>query len=372
VDQILVWADAHFQRTGEWPHLTNDVIPGTIDETWRNVDGSLRMGRRGLTGRTTLYRLLGAHRGVRNPNHPPPLSVEQILAWADAFRGTTGGWPKSHSGDIAQAPGETWAAVEAALRAGVRGLPGGSSLAEVLSQHRGARNQADLRPLTVKQILCWADAHHKATGTWPTADSGPVAQAPGETWLAAEAALRYGGRGIPGGSSLAKVLAKCRGVRNPKDLPRLSQEQILEWADAHFRRTGEWPTARSGPIPEASYGETWGTVQTALYDGLRGLPARLSVARLLAWHRGVPNPKAMPRLRVAQILAWADAYRLRTGSWPTRLAGLVHGAPPATTWLAIDAALHEGLRGFPGGTTLHRFLVERRGAETRNGASTRA
>jgi hypothetical protein len=362
VAQILAWTDAWFARTGAWPNLAKDVIPGTLDETWRNVDASLRRGERGLPGGTTLYRLLGEHRGVRNPNHPPPLTVAQILAWADAHHRATGAWPSARSGAIERAPGETWAAADAALRAGVRGLPGGPSLAEVLARHRGVRNPAGLPRLTAKQILAWADAHHQATGSWPTADSGPIAQAPGETWLAADAALRYGARGIPGGSSLARLLAQRRGVRNPKDLPRLTQQQVLDWADAHFRRTGRWPTARSGPIPGAPGGETWGTVQTALYDGLRGLPGGLSVARLLARRRGVPNPKALPRLRVAQILAWADAHRLRTGSWPGRLSGPVAGAPPGTTWSAVDSALNQGLRGLPGGVTLRRFLEERRGA----------
>jgi hypothetical protein len=288
VARVLAWADDCFARTGDWPHLTRDPIPGTGGETWRKVDGCLRRGGRGLPGGTTLYRLLAEHRGVRNPNHPPPLTVPRVLAWADAY--------------------------------------------------------------------------HEATGGWPSADSGPVAQAPGETWAAADSALRCGVRGLPGGSSLAKVLAEYRGVRNPRDLPRLLLEDVLAWADEHRRRTGRWPTARSGPIPGAPLGETWGTVDTALRDGLRGLPGRLSVARLLAWHRGARNPKGLPRLRVAQVLAWADAHRARTGRWPRQQSGPVAGAPAGTTWAAIDAALREGLRGLPGGSSLGRLLEQRRGA----------
>jgi hypothetical protein len=60
----------------------------------------------------------------------------------------------------------------------------------------------------VKQILEWADAHFARTGKWPTAASGPVAGAPGETWKAIDAALRRGFRGLPAGSSLAWLLAE--------------------------------------------------------------------------------------------------------------------------------------------------------------------
>jgi hypothetical protein len=66
-----------------------------------------------------------------------PLTVEQILAWADAHRARTGGWPRIGSGPIADAPGENWNAVDTALRVGCRGLPGGDSLPRLLAEHRG-------------------------------------------------------------------------------------------------------------------------------------------------------------------------------------------------------------------------------------------
>ena len=49
--------------------------------------------------------------------------------------------------------------MDAALRKGVRGLPGGSSLAQLLRQRRRGQNASDLPPLTEDQILTWADAH---------------------------------------------------------------------------------------------------------------------------------------------------------------------------------------------------------------------
>jgi hypothetical protein len=67
--------------------------------------------------------------------------------------------------------------------------------------------------LTVAQILAWADAHRAWAGDWPRTGSGPVPQGPGETWRRIDNALRYGLRGLPGGSSLARLLEQERGVR---------------------------------------------------------------------------------------------------------------------------------------------------------------
>jgi hypothetical protein len=176
-----------------------------------------------------LRKLLSDRRGVRNRKRLPNLSEEQILSWADAHHARTGTWPTRESGPILEAPGETWAAVDSALRNRLRGLPGGSSLALLLSRERGVRNHLSLPKLLIETILTWADAWQERTGTWPNMESGPV---PGtsETWMAIDQALKKGGRGLPGGSSLAKLLAAERGVRNVSDLPRLSRPRILSWA----------------------------------------------------------------------------------------------------------------------------------------------
>ena len=68
-------------------------------------------------------------------------------------------------------------------------------------------------PLTVGQILAWADAHLARTGRWPAAASGPVEGAPGEAWGNIDNALRRGGRGLPGGDRLAGLLDRHRGRR---------------------------------------------------------------------------------------------------------------------------------------------------------------
>src|SRR5205085_3010793 len=113
----------------------------------------------------------------------------------------TGQWPRADSGVIAEADFDTWSAVNQALRVGVRGLPGGSSLARLLEEQRGVRNRKHLAPLTVRRILQWAEAHYRRSGRWPNSQSGSIPEAPGETWRRVDGALRNGARGHRGGSS---------------------------------------------------------------------------------------------------------------------------------------------------------------------------
>jgi hypothetical protein len=67
-----------------------------------------------------------------------------------------------------------------------------------------------VKPITVAQILAWADAWHARKGDWPDMFSGAILGA-GTSWLAVHDALRFGRRGLPGGDSLAKFLYRERG-----------------------------------------------------------------------------------------------------------------------------------------------------------------
>jgi hypothetical protein len=362
-EQILAWADQHFERFGKWPTTSSGEVIGAHGERWGMLDHALRRGTRGLPGGSSLPRLLFERRGVRNPGALPELTIEQILVWADEFHRQTGKWPTENSGRIANSGGETWVGVDTALRKGTRGLAGGSSLPRLLGEQRGVRNKTNLPDLRIEQILAWADEHLERTGSWPTVRSGPIESAPGETWAGVDAALCRGTRGRAGGTTLARLLADQRRVRNHMGLPRLTSRQILAWADAHQRRTGEWPTAKSGPIPEAP-GETWMRVETALRDGLRGLPGGSSLAQLLAEQRDKRNIQSLPPLRVKRIVEWADAHHERTGRWPTRNSGAIPEAP-GETWSGVNTALQMGLRGLPKGGSLARLLARKRRVRNR-------
>jgi hypothetical protein len=213
----------------------------------------------------------------------PPLTVAQILIWADAHFARTGAWPKTTGRHVLDDPTESWQRIDQALRYGSRSLRGGDSLARLLARERGVRNRKDLPPLTEAQIEAWARAHHAITGRWPTEDDGAIPGTRGEAWRSVAIALWQGHRGLPGGDTLARLLARRLGVRNWADVPVLDLGQVLAWAEAHRRRTGRWPHGDAGDIPGT--GETWAGLEAALANGHRGLPGGLTLAGLLRRQR---------------------------------------------------------------------------------------
>jgi hypothetical protein len=338
VHGILAWADDFHANCGRWPKYNDGRVPGTADQTWRAADAALRVGNRGLPGGTTLAKLLLEHRGRRHWHLPVRLTVTQILAWADAHHTRTGEWPGAHHVEqIPNAPeGTTWVAVALALQRGKRGLRGKTSLAKLLEWHRGVRNRLATPDFTEQMVLAWADRYHDDTGEWPKYQDGSIAGT-GETWCAVDTALFKGSRGFPGGDSLAKLLARHRGVRNKSELPHLTAEQLRAWARAHRDRTGSWPRVKSGAIPEAP-GETWSGVNAALGVGMRGLPGGDSLAQFLLRAFGKRNPADAPRLSVTVIREWIVRHHRLRNEWPKYTSGPIEGVP-GETWCAVDNAL---------------------------------
>ncbi len=270
VSTILAWADAFHARTGRWPLKKSGPVPEAPGETWRNIESALRCGSRGLPAGSSLARLLARERGKRNIQDLPPITVPEILQWADDHHNRHGTWPKCTSGPIPLAPSETWMGVSVALRKGRRDLPR-TSLRRLLSKHRGVKCTPERSSLTAESILAWCDAHHARAGMWPTAQSGPIPECPGATWAFVDYTLRRYGCGLSGGSSLPRLLAVARTIRNRRYCPMLTIPQIRAWAEAHLARTGQWPKPSSGDVLEAD-GESWRRINDALRSGQRGLP----------------------------------------------------------------------------------------------------
>ncbi|HEV3003742.1 MAG TPA: hypothetical protein VGX78_04745 [Pirellulales bacterium] len=285
--QILEWIERHHRRTGIWPNAGSGHIVDEPGETWGAVNAALSEGRRGLPGGETLLTLRNERWNVGRDGRPQ-FHHAGILAWADAHHRRTGRWPRSSSGAIHEAPAENWRHVDAALRRGLRGLNRSGSLRKFLHKHRDVPLHAPYKLLTVARILAWADAHYRRTGEWPRGSSGAIQEAPAEDWRLVDSALHGGFRGLHRSGSLRKFLHQQRGAPLRRPYKPLTVARILAWADAHFRRTGEWPERASGAVCGAP-GETWQKLDVALRGGGRGLRGRRSLEKLLARHRGAKS-----------------------------------------------------------------------------------
>ena len=188
-------------------------MPESSGDTWLSIDQGLRHGLRGLRGGSSLFRLLADRRGVGRHARRQPLSIPQILAWADAFHARTGRWPTMTNTKIPAAPGISWWIVHDALDRGRRTLPGGTTLARLLAEQRNVRSRVALPRLSRRQILKWAQAHHQKHGRWPTQGSGVIPGGRGETWSSVSYALKGGRRGLTGSSTLAEFVRNANSAR---------------------------------------------------------------------------------------------------------------------------------------------------------------
>lgn len=178
------WARAYRDKYGRWPSGKLADAASETGETWIALDVLLRRGGRGLPGGTSLARLLQTHCGRPMRLKSRPISVEEILQWADDLHARTGKWPTARSGQISGAPPDvrSWSSVNDGLRHGGRGLPDGSSLVLLLERERGRVHRFHRPLLKISTIIKWAKQHRARTGRWPGRKSGPVADAPQETW----------------------------------------------------------------------------------------------------------------------------------------------------------------------------------------------
>lgn len=110
------------------------------------------------------------------------------------------------AGKVRGRPGEDWAAIDMALRHTRRGLTRTTSLSRLLTEYARERYNPRLGPISIGQIVEWARRHYRSTGRWPTHRTGPVRGTPRLKWSSIDYALRLGGRGLPGGTTLARLL----------------------------------------------------------------------------------------------------------------------------------------------------------------------
>jgi len=64
--QILAWADSHHEKTGRWPTVRSGRVLDAPNESWSAINAALSLGIRGLTGGTSISKLLGRMRGEKD------------------------------------------------------------------------------------------------------------------------------------------------------------------------------------------------------------------------------------------------------------------------------------------------------------------
>lgn len=363
-DYIAEKAAAFCSRNGSYPKCTSRsiVIDGHPGDTWKCYDKALRRGGRGLPGGSSLPKLLKDRFGERNISNLHSLDESFVVDRVAEYFQANGKYPRfdDRSQVLNGHPGDTWKRYDSALRNGRRGLPGGSSVADLLERHFGVCNPMNMPELDERFIVDRLIQHKSEFGSLPIAKSNTqvLGGYPCDTWKGYNSALVLGCRGLPGGSSLSKLMQTQFGVRNHMNLPRLTEEYISDRISDHHELLGKYPSARCRKQVVGGYeGDTWSGYNASLAQGLRGLPGGSSLAKLLSDRFGVRNIQDLPRLDENQIVSLAECHFNSTGNWPNRRSGYVIGGSTGDTWGGYESALHKGGRGLPGGSSLAKLLA---------------
>jgi hypothetical protein len=207
-------------------------------------------------------------------------------------------------------------------------------------------------------IVELADAFKFQKGHWPKQTSGAFK---GDCWGSINSALIYGLRGLPGGDTLPKLLARERGVRNIADISPLSEKIILKKIRHYKKKTGRWPKVKSKKLTGEEY--SWSSIDNHLRKGSWGLKKGSSLRDLMERELGVPNRLSKHRsLTEKQILKWADDHFRRVGEFPVKSrkgGGCIAGTD--WSWSKINDALIRGSFGLERGSSLAKLLETKRG-----------
>jgi hypothetical protein len=281
-----------------------------------------------------------------------PLTEELILEAIEVFRAENEGrFPTQRTAGFPTAVAPSWALVNEALSKGHRGLPGGSSLADLIRRAfpEDRREKADLDERVIRGWLERWKAEH---GEFPTRDAGEVPYAPGETWGAVDRALRDGLRELGGGSSLAKLVGQVSG----RTTRELTLELVETWVRAFVETNGRAPR-KSDEHEGLPPGERWEAIDAALRRGTRRLPGGESLRDVV--DRLSDRPSTLtPRV----IVGWMREFHRREGKWPTTSSGAKH-LPAGEKWVNLNERLAKGGRTLPGGSSLKQLRESARARE---------
>lgn len=206
------------------------------------------------------------------------LSISQIIIWIKNYNKRFGKFPTSRSGKI-ENTNEDWCNINHALNEGHRGLPFGLSLSKLIEKHfTDYINHKKLSDLTEDKIVNWIKEYKNKYDKYPTYNSGQI-DGTNETWAGVDISLKKSLRKLPK-SSLSQLKEKIDiSYRNKKKLPKLTEDQIVNWIKEYKDKNGKYPTIASGQIEGTQ--ETWDKIGHAIYKELRGLKGKSSLVKLM-------------------------------------------------------------------------------------------
>lgn len=276
-------------------------------------------------------------------------------------------WPTKNSGDATSdfGFGESWSAVDAALKQRGRGLLGGfSNIRSLLVERLGATPGPcrDSNNITEQDIVDASERFRQARGKLPMAGSGDASEfmqtGQYETWARLNSALARGSRGLPGGSSLSKLL-HARGLRD-SGARDLGEGEIRKAVALFLAVHGHLPSTKSGDASDYIGRDiTWEAIGAKFRRGEFG---DLTFSAFLG---DGPRKKAVKKNKQAPLRPLVlEDVREAVRRWvkvqqafPSRRSGSLFLAEESITFSSLAQAVRSGGRGLPRFASWESFLA---------------
>ncbi|MDC0274489.1 hypothetical protein OAK91_07135, partial [Planctomycetaceae bacterium] len=414
LDWIQEQAIHYYYMTGKWPTNTSGEIFDT-GENWMNIQIALQTGDHGLKGGQSLEQLLYEFSTTLNDTDKAKipkkdLALGFIYSKIYEYRNLTGKWPKSNA-PVDSDQNLRWGRLYYQLKIGFEGLPRGINLNALIDAIKiDKHDKFTPHKLTKAWIKKQSQIFYSVNHEFPNPRKTGYLRYIGRTnlsWESIDLALKFGLRGLNGGSSLVSLFvtkySKTNRKNSQKDIDEkpptthskntsfkssnqssktnssgLTYGWIAIQASEYYSEHGKWPNAYSGKIDGSD--TTWASIDAALRIGLKGFPGGESLDRLikpLSLVKGSPSKtqkKSRPKqselhgvrstsiqkkqshtnLNEEWIIHKALEHRKVKGFLPDQKSGIVLGTNEF--WYGIHYALLNKKRGLSAGLTLEKFL----------------
>lgn len=386
---VMAWAMSFYEKNGKLPEAESGVIDEvtTREETWADINDALVAGRRGFSGQSSLemfFRKTMPHLLLKKEDVSPVSNNVAISADVaeDSQKHSLKGDERIEKdlsselffeapSELDQSKNECPISDQSLLETdfdklehGVHLQPIDHGQTEIASQNVvSSRNVGGLENPVLKDndkaVLPTYDEQHPDLGLVSQHENAPAssekqtnlfdhtdAQAVEESYSvnekkisAIDAADTSEDVDLPDSKNIF-VSAHANSLKKAD----FSKDDLLQWIQNHLLRTGVFPVSHDGKVVGAKKPITWFAVHRTLMKGWEDFPVGLSLSLYIKRYRFSHLP-----VTVEQITNWIIDYHRTTGNYPrAQSRELVQGAH-GESWLEIDYALQNGLRGLPRG-----------------------
>lgn len=310
----------------------------------RRLASAFRRGFRGLDGGINFPTFVNQ---VLDLEEKRDINLEEVIVEIKKYYKETGKKPTTRTKEFFLPDGTSATALDLALRIGYRGLKGGSSLLDLVSESLGLRGRGqdiDLNEAKIEVLN-----YFKKYGKRPTKRCKNFLLSDGTSLENLDRFLKKK-KNKENGSSLSEFINNILGVPQKENF---DLGEIRTEIKKYYNKKSKKPTEHSEDffLPD---GTTARNLANSFRKGLRGLDGNISFPEFANQVLGLKEKKD---LDVSMIIKELKKYHKKNKKYPNKRDASFFLAD-GTSATSLDQALRMGFRGLDGGSSLAKLIEE--------------